>query len=105
MTFVPFDEKTIEKEFEKLPEDDRVKLDSAIFAYEEGVDSGWAIKSYSDGLKMITDGGRGQGRCIFFVEYEEFAVILTVYKKESQKVPFSVLKTAKARRKKYEQGD
>lgn len=105
MKFVPFDEKKIEKEFDALPSKDRAKLDAAVLAYEEGVETGYILKSYSDGIKMITDSGRGQGRCLYFVETEDAAVILKVYKKETQKVPDAVLKTARRRKKDHEQSE
>jgi len=51
---------------------------------------------------MVTDAGRGQGRCLFFRRIEEpdgseTLVALLFYKKETQRVPERVLRTARQR--------
>lgn len=97
MEFVFFDPKTISKEFRDLPPEDLARLSAAMQKYVEGNEIGWTIKDYGDGLKMITDSGRGQGRCLFFEDVEGDLVIVKVYKKESQLVPQAVLNSARAR--------
>lgn len=104
MKFVPFDKKRIDKELQALPAGDRSKLIAAMYAFEDGQQLGYTIKSYESGIKMITDSGRAQGRCLFFIETGHGYVMLKVYKKESQQVPVSVLKAAVERKRKYETG-
>lgn len=103
MEFKAFDEKRIAKELDDLPRHDRAKLVAALEAFEDGEEAGWSVKLYGDGLKMITDSGRGQGRCLFFFEVDGDAVIVKIYKKETQDVPKAVLATALRRKKEYEQ--
>lgn len=50
---------------------------------------------------MITDGGAGQGRCLFFTRDQESLIVLLVYKKESKKLPKQIEQTASARLAKY----
>jgi len=71
-------------------------------AYRDDLGIGYRVENYGEGLWMITDGGRGQGRCVFFrriVEGDgsEFLVALLFYKKETQKVPERILNTARRR--------
>ncbi len=103
MKFKPYKLKTIDKEFEALPSKDLANLASAMKSYEEGETTGYRLENYGDGIKMIKDSGRGQGRCLFFTEIDDNAIILKVYKKESQKIPKAIIDTAKQRKKKYEQ--
>lgn len=105
MQFKPFKEKTIKKEFAELPSGDFKKLQVAMRSFTEGLEAKYQVKDYGDGIKMITDAGRGQGRCIFFFEVEGDAIIVKVYKKESQKASKQALDAAKARKKKYEQDE
>ena len=75
--------------------------------YQQDTGVAYKIKSYGDGLKMITDSGHGQGRCLFFRselitnphsgEQRERLVALLVYKKESQNVPEAILRSARHR--------
>jgi len=55
---------------------------------------------------MLTDGGRGQGRCLFFkvikVKDEELLVALLFYKKETPKAPERLIDTARNRMRRYE---
>lgn len=84
-----------------LPREDYKRLRYAMFNY--GIDSGIAyrIENYGDGLMMVTDAGHGQGRCLFFAVKEEDGIevltALLVYKKETAKVPSSVLESARRR--------
>lgn len=101
--FKPFNEQVIRKELLALPATDHKALTVAMAAFQDETGTGYRIKDYGDGLKMITDSGRGQGRGLFFIETEDSFVLLSVYKKEGQKAPTSLLDTAKQRKKKYEQ--
>ena len=103
MRFKPFNEKKIGKEFADLPVGASAHLIRAMKALEDGEEKGWKTKDYGDGIQMITDSGSGQGRCLFFESEPGTAVILLVYKKESQKVPLRILKTAATRKKQYEE--
>lgn len=103
MQFKPYNERTIKKEIASIPAQDQSKLLSAMKSFENGELTGFILKDYSDGIKMLTDSGRGQGRCIFFTEDKEVAVILKVYKKETQKLPKAVIDTAIRRKKDYEE--
>ena len=65
---------------------------------------GYTVKNYGDGLMMIKPKD-GQGRCLFFTQVELAGqlelIALLAYKKESQKLPDSVRRTALARKKTY----
>ncbi len=102
MELKPFNESKIRKELDGLPPDDRAKLVAALKAFQDGLEIGWAVKDYGGGLKMITDSGRGQGRCLFFFVESEIGIIVKIYKKESQEVPQSVLEAARRRWSHYE---
>lgn len=74
-------------------------------AYAEGREAGFRHSDYGDGLEMLTDGGRGQGRCLYFTRDSDGAtetlVILLAYKKETEKAPTATLQTARNRRETY----
>ena len=99
-----FDPPTTNKELSALPREDRVALYDAMESYRDG-EQGFRLKSYDSGLLMLTDAGRGQGRCLFFKivrrRDEERLVALLFYKKESAKAPRRVIDTARSRMQKY----
>jgi phage-related protein len=71
-------------------------------AFRDDLGAGYRVESYGDGVWMITDAGRGQGRCFFFRRVEEpdgseTLVSLLYYKKETQRAPERILRTAKQR--------
>jgi len=55
---------------------------------------------------MLTDGGRGQGRCLFFstveLKDEELLVALLFYKKETSRAPERLVNAARKRMSKFE---
>lgn len=57
--FRPFDAETIRKELLRLPAKDHKALTVAMLAYQEELESGYRLRDYGDGLKMITDSGIG----------------------------------------------
>ena len=69
-------------------------------------EGGYRLSKYDDGLWMLTDATRGQGRRLFFkvirVKDEEKLVDLLFYKKETPKAPDRVIATARNRMRKYE---
>ena len=69
-------------------------------------EGGYRLSNYGDELLMLTGGGRGQGRCLFFkvlkVKDEERLVALLFYKKETAKAPSRVVDRARKRMRKYE---
>ncbi|HSI74028.1 MAG TPA: hypothetical protein VK934_12700 [Fimbriimonas sp.] len=105
--FGPYNPEVINEELRKLPTRDAIDLKTAMKQYQDDTGVGYRIKNYGDGLMMISDSGRGQGRCLFFRaetninpktgEVEERLTALLVYKKETQKVPQSVIQTARKR--------
>ncbi len=96
-----FDPETINRELAALAREDLRALRFAMFHY--GAESGahCRVENYGKGLMMVTNSGRGQGRCLFFtVRIEDGVESLTallVYKKESQKAPQAILDTARRR--------
>lgn len=96
-----FDQKIIQKELDSLPELDKGRLLRAVRAYANDLSVGFEVKNYKDqGLLMITDSGRGQGRGLFVTVTDEAILVLKVYKKESQKADQSALNAALSRKKK-----
>ena len=98
--FRAFDPDVINRELASLPQNDFVDLRLAMHRYQEGLEVGYTVKDYGDGLMMIK-GGR-QGRCLWFHEGEaenglRILIALLIYKKESQEVPDRILRTARAR--------
>ncbi len=88
-----------------MPLEDRLALYDAMESFRDDA-GGYRLSSYGSGLLMLTDGGRGQGRCLLFkvvrVKDEERLVALLFYKKETARAPVRVIDTAMARMKKYE---
>ena len=80
-------------------------------AYVSDEEGKCVVKNYGDGLYMIKDRSRGQGRCLYYtrivsavnrgseVERTENLAALLFYKKETQEAPGHVLETARARLK------
>lgn len=109
--FVPFDEETIRKEFQTLPDADRAKLAALIEHYEaagRGNPAPAQIDTYGDGLYRLRHVKPAyQGRMIFFASEKEAGlerlVVLVVYKKQGRKTPVDVLETAKRRKKHWEE--
>ena len=69
--------------------------------YADGIDAGWTVKNYGDGLFMIKAKGQRNGRCLFFTIDEvepRKLVALLFYKKESQDAPAHLVETARERR-------
>ena len=100
-----FDRMTTNKELAGLPREDRLALYDAMESYRD-YEGSYRLSNYGDDLLMLTDGGRGQGRCLFFkvlkVENEEWLVALLFYKKETAKAPERIIDTARKRMRKYE---
>lgn len=100
-----FDRTVTNKELAGLPREDRLALYDAMESYRDD-EGGYRLSNYGDELLMLTDGGRGQGRCLFFkvlkVRDEERLVALLFYKKETAKAPNRLVDTAKKRMRKYE---
>ena len=96
---------TTNKELAGLPREDRLALYDAMESYRD-YEGSYRLSNYGDDLLMLTDGGRGQGRCLFFkvlkVENEERLVALLFYKKETAKAPERIIDTARKRMRKYE---
>ncbi|MBI1756640.1 MAG: hypothetical protein HYR64_05985 [Fimbriimonas ginsengisoli] len=97
-----FNTATTVKEALAIPTRDRQRLFEAMAAYRNDLGAGYRIENYGSGLWMITDSGRGQGRCVFFKRLEiadgvEILVALLFYKKESRKAPARILNTARRR--------
>ena len=108
--FVPFDEEIIQKEFDALPATDAAKLGMLMDHYETvglGNPAPVQIDDYGDGLFRLRHiKSAYQGRLIYFTVdrsagYERL-VILTVYKKQSQKTPANLIETAKRRKQQWE---
>jgi phage-related protein len=93
---------TTDREALAIPESDRIRLFEAMGAFRHNLGAGYRVESYGDGLWMITDGGRGQGRCLFFKRFTnavgvETLVAVLFYKKESGKAPDRIVKVARKR--------
>lgn len=109
--FIPFDEEVICREFAALPDGDRAKLTALLVHYESvgfGNPSPAQIDDYGDGLYRLRHIKPAyMGRLIYFavdrVAGFERLVILTVFKKQSHKVPSSVLETTRRRKKQWEE--
>jgi phage-related protein len=109
--FIPFDEETILGELRTLTVGDRAKLQSLIEHYEMvgfGNPSPAQVDDYGDGLFRLRHIKPAyQGRLIYFAidrtKGFERLVILTVYKKQSQKTPSNVIETAMRRKKQWEE--
>jgi phage-related protein len=101
--WLPFDRHTINRELLALPSEDYYRLTSAMLAYRKQQTSGFVVDNYGEGLMMVKDDSRGQGRCLFFtvreVDGEEVLTALLVYKKESEKADKAALRTARRRMK------
>lgn len=84
-----------------LPQEDYHRLSAAMLAYRLAAASGFQVKNYGQGVMMIKDDSRGQGRCLFFTVRqeggEEVLTALLVYKKEGQKAPTNQIAVARAR--------
>ena len=100
-----FDRTITNKELAALPREDRLALYDAMESYRDD-EGGYRLSNYGDELLMLTGGGRGQGRCLFFkvlkVKDEERLVALLFYKKETAKAPSRVVDRARKRMRKYE---
>lgn len=96
-----FDPETINREMRALPYEDLSRLRYAMYHYSLDSGAHYRVESYGDGLMMVTDSARGQGRCLFFsVRQEggmEVVTALLVYKKESPKAPQRILDAARQR--------
>lgn len=96
-----FDSETINRELSALPKEDFLHLTQAMLAFRKAQGSGYVVKNYGDGLLMLKDDSKGQGRCLFFSIRkqgdEEVLTALVVYKKESQEAPARVIKKARQR--------
>lgn len=109
---MPFDEEVIRKEFDDLPSRDADKLATLMAYYQTvgfGNPSSAQVDDYGDALYRLRHLKPAYaGRLVFFaVDREagfERLVVLTVTKKQSQKVPASVLETAKRRKRQGEEG-
>ena len=104
-----FDTRTINAELRAIPDEDRRRLKYAMENY--ALDSGahYRVESYDDfNLMMVTDRGRGQGRCLFFAvrstAQHETLIALLVYKKEGRKADPTALRTARQRMRNLEEG-
>ena len=99
------DRKRNQKEFDALPNPDQKALVRAMARYAVGDDVGYRHETYDYGIEMLTDGGRGQGRCLYFRPGKEGGIeilaILRFYKKESQKAPPNIIEAARRRRATY----
>jgi phage-related protein len=100
--FEPFDAEVIKREFFSLPVDDAISLKIAMKSYQDELGIGYRVENYGSGLEMLTDSGRGQGRCLFVCRDSagsnaERLIVLLIYKKESQKAPAHVVATARKR--------
>ncbi|CAN5553108.1 hypothetical protein BH11ARM2_BH11ARM2_16220 [soil metagenome] len=101
--WVYFNVETVEAEFLALPNKDEAKLLSLMEHYVTaglGNPSPAQISDYGDGLYRLRHiKSVYQGRLIFFAVERiagfERLVVLTVYKKQSQSVPQSVLERAR----------
>lgn len=104
-----YDDAIIRSELDALPVKDSAKLIALMEHYKAvggGNPSPAMINDYSDGLKRMRHIKPAyKGRLLFFVadrtpDYERL-VVLTVFKKESQDVPRSVLERAAIRKRLY----
>ena len=94
-----------------MPTKDRAKLQALMEHYETvGFENPAPVQvdDYGDGLYRLRHVKPAyRGRVIFFavdrVKDFERLVVLTVYKKQSQKTPASVVETAKRRKKLWEE--
>jgi len=100
-----FDQTVTNKELSELPREDRLALYDAMESYRDD-EGGYRLSKYGDGIWMLTDAGRGQGRCLFFkviqLKDEERLVALLFYKKETPKAPDRIVDTARSRMRRYE---
>jgi phage-related protein len=111
--WVYFDFETIRGEFATLPERDRAKLLALMEHYAlvgHGNPSPARIDDYGGGLHRIRHIGPAyQGRALFFAvdraEGFERLVVLSVYMKQSRKVPPNVLEQARTRMIAYRRGN
>lgn len=109
--FIPFDEEVILTELKALPTSDRAKLEALIEHYEtvgRGNPSPAQIDDYGDGIYRLRHVKAAyQGRLIFFAvdrkQGYERLIILTVYKKEGQRTPATVIETARRRKAKWQE--
>ena len=99
-----FDKRITDKEFQSLAIDDRIGLFEAMKLFALDASIGYTVKNYGEGLMMVKPKD-GQGRCLFFTQIEKAGqlelIALLAYKKEGQKLPISVRRTAFARKKSY----
>ncbi|MHB8636524.1 MAG: hypothetical protein ACYC96_08630 [Fimbriimonadaceae bacterium] len=104
-TWTNFDDDILVAEMRTIPQPDRGLLFFAMQRFARGDDAGFTLKKYGDDLLMLKKNGRS-GRSLFFT-YDESdetkLVLLLAYKKESDEVPESVLKSARHRRGHYVQ--
>ncbi|MFM9873735.1 MAG: type II toxin-antitoxin system RelE/ParE family toxin [Fimbriimonadaceae bacterium] len=99
--FEPFDKKIIRREILSLSSQDHKRLTVAMKAYQLDLGVGYKLKNYGNQIEMLTDSGDGQGRCIFFTRSPERLIVLLIYKKESQKIPASILEITRARLRRF----
>lgn len=96
---------TINREFLSLSDHDAATLKTAMKNYQLDTGVGYTVRNYGEGLWMLKDSGRAQGRCLFFqrqvVADKERLVAVLVYKKESQEIPARILRTAKERMRQW----
>ena len=95
--FEPFNSDVIRKEFFSLPATDATALRIAMAAYQMELGTGCVIKDYKDGLWMLKDASRVQGRCLFFRQEPHRLVVVLIYKKESDEAPLRVIDAARKR--------
>jgi len=99
--FKPFEAEAIRKEFLSISGEDAYHLKYAMESYQEDYRIGYTVKNYGDGLMMVKDSGRSQGRCLFFfseiVDGIEILTVVLIYKKETQEAPKHIIETARKR--------
>ena len=72
--------------------------------WASGLEGGFVVRDYGDGLLMIKATNRTAGRCLFFTLDENdstLAIALLGYKKESNEAPKFLIATARERRRRY----
>lgn len=110
-TFFSFD--VIESELQSLQDRDRAKLISVMEHYEQagfGTPYPADIADYGNEIKRIKHSKNAyQGRALFFVsesrEGYQKLVVLTVFKKEANKVPNHVIERARQRMQQHKENN
>lgn len=107
-----FDHEVIQAELDAIPAKDAAKLLSLMEHYRLAGSknpSPAKVDDYGDGIKRLRHIKPAyKGRVLFFVVERDAGVerliVVTVYKKESHKVPHQILDRAKHRKSQYEKG-